>query len=244
MMSSPLYSALTSFLRLLVLQALFVAGFAGLLYQDVATTSAVPPAGSRGSLMEVGPARGDSPPSPLPTRPSEARRSQPPRAALTAAQPLSARGARQATARPRAHAKPSRRPRTTPTGWAALDAALSRLAGSGSHRWVVSKAYGSWGTADWYRNTVYISPSVPARRLYDVAAHEASHLMTAAAYGGDVDAAVKATNAFFGGSGLRGAELAADCMARLLGARWTNYTACHSKAWRSGAARLLKGQRL
>ena len=36
----------------------------------------------------------------------------------------------------------------------------------------MSSRYGHWGTADWYHDTLYISPSVPLRYLYDVAVHE------------------------------------------------------------------------
>jgi hypothetical protein len=114
----------------------------------------------------------------------------------------------------------------------------------GAATWVVSDKYGSWGTADWYRGVVYISPRVPVERLYDVSVHEWSHLLSVRAYGGDVDAATSAMNAFFGGSGLVGAERAADCMALVMGAHWTHYTACKDSGWRAGATRLTKGERL
>jgi hypothetical protein len=135
---------------------------------------------------------------------------------------------------------------TGPTGWAALDSAIARIPGyrPGTARWVVSSRYGHWGTADWYHDTLYISPSVPSGYLYDVAVHEWSHELSVLDYGADVSAAVSAMNRYFGGSGLVGAERAADCMAILQGATWTHYTSCSSSRWRSGAAALLHGHRL
>jgi len=59
-----------------------------------------------------------------------------------------------------------------------------------------------------------------------------------------VDAAVAAMNAAFGGSGLVGAERAADCMSRLQGASWTHYTSCANQGWRASAAKLVAGRRL
>jgi hypothetical protein len=132
------------------------------------------------------------------------------------------------------------------SSWSAdLDAAVHRIPAyhDGDARWVVSSSYGSWGTADWYRGVVYISPRVPRPRLYDVAVHEWSHLLSVRPYA-DVDEAVRAMNSYFGGSGLVGAERAADCMALLQGAQWTHYTPCADPSWRAGAARLLKGARL
>ena len=138
------------------------------------------------------------------------------------------------------------RPSRAPSWSADLDAAIQRIPGyhSGDAQWVVTSSYGSWGTADWYRGIVYISPRVPRERLYDVAVHEWSHLISVRPYDVDVDEAVRAMNSYFGGSGLVGAERAADCMALLLGAQWTHYTPCANASWRAGAARLVKGARL
>lgn len=135
---------------------------------------------------------------------------------------------------------------TGPTGWAPLDAAIARIPTyrPGAAIWLVSNRYGHWGTADWYHATLYIAPSVPVARVYDVAVHEWSHELSVLDYDGDVDAAVKAMNSTFGGSGLVGAERAADCMAKLQGASYTHYTPCLSSDWRRAAARLLAGQRL
>ena len=135
---------------------------------------------------------------------------------------------------------------TGPTGWRALDLAIARIPTyrAGAAVWLVSDRYGHWGTADWYHATLYVSPSVPTDRVYDVAVHEWSHELSVLDYGGDVDAAVAAMNSAFSGSGLVGAERAADCMALLQGATWTHYTSCEDGAWRRAAAKLLAGGRL
>lgn len=147
----------------------------------------------------------------------------------------------------RQHAYHQRGPtRTGPTSWAALNAAIARIPTyhAGSARWIVSNRYGHWGTADWYHDTLYISPAVPTDYLYDVAVHEWSHQLSILDYNGNVDVAVRAMNRYFGGSGLAGAERAADCMARLQGAGWTHYTSCNDRRWRVGAARLMHGRAL
>ena len=86
-----------------------------------------------------------------------------------------------------------------------------------------------------------ISPSVPLRRLDAVVRHEWSHVLQSRAYGGDTPAMLAALDASFGP---RGVEVAADCMARQLGATWTHYTACADPRWRAAAATLLAGRRL
>jgi hypothetical protein len=136
-----------------------------------------------------------------------------------------------------------------PTNWHALNAAIARIPSyvAGRSLWVVSDRYGHWGTADWYHDTLYISPRVPPDRLYDVAVHEWSHELSVLDYAGDVGAAVSAMNNAFGASGsdgLVGAERAADCMAILQGATWTHYTPCTSVSWRQLASRLLHGKPL
>lgn len=133
-----------------------------------------------------------------------------------------------------------------PTSWSALNAAIARIPTyhAGGARWVISTKYGHWGTADWYHDTLYISPNVPDSYLYDVAVHEWSHELSVLDYAGDVEAATTAMNAWFGGSDLVGAERAADCMAILQGADWTHYTPCTDSHWRAGAARLVAGQQL
>jgi hypothetical protein len=80
-----------------------------------------------------------------------------------------------------------------------------------------------------------------------VVRHEYAHVVSMRAYGGDVAAAVAVMNRSFGGPsprGLGGAERAADCMAKALGASWSGYTTCLSPSWRASAARLLSGRPL
>lgn len=127
-----------------------------------------------------------------------------------------------------------------------LERAVARIPGGPDPTisWVLEAQEGHWGTADWYRNVIWISPAVPSGHLYDVVVHEWSHLKSVKSYGGDVGAAMTAMNGYFGGTGLEGAERAADCMARLDGATWTHYTGCDDSRWRAGAARLLRGQQL
>jgi hypothetical protein len=124
--------------------------------------------------------------------------------------------------------------------------AVSRIPGyrTGDAVWSITPSFGHWGVADIYSGVVYLSPRVPANRVYDVVAHEWSHLLSVKAYDGDVNGALDAMNGYFGGSGLVGAERAADCMARQLGATWTHYTPCTSSTWRAGARRLLAHERL
>lgn len=146
-------------------------------------------------------------------------------------------------ARPKVRVTVTRRPTPRLTGKQLMLASVARIPGyqAGTVRWVMSSKYGSWGTADWYRGVIYISPSVPDRRMYDVVAHEWSHLRSVQPYD-SVSEATAAMNRVFGGSGLTGAERAADCMARLLRATWTHYTGCQKSDWRKAAARLLAGR--
>jgi hypothetical protein len=132
------------------------------------------------------------------------------------------------------------------TPGARMQQAIARIPGyrAGDAVWLLTSRYGHWGVADLGTGVIYISPSVPAARMYDVVVHEWSHVLSVRDYGGDVNAAVGAMDHWFGGAGLQGAERAADCMARELGAAWTHYTPCPSAAWRAGARRLLAGQRL
>lgn len=126
-----------------------------------------------------------------------------------------------------------------------MEQAVARIPGyrAGDATWHLIAKDGFWGTADWYNNAVYISPAVPASKIYDVVTHEWSHLLSVRPYD-SVAQATDAMNAYFGGTGVTGAERAADCMARQLGARWTHYTSCTDARWRAGAAKLLARQRL
>ncbi|HET6817877.1 MAG TPA: hypothetical protein VFH66_11680 [Mycobacteriales bacterium] len=133
-----------------------------------------------------------------------------------------------------------------PTAWSALNAAIARIPTyrTGAARWVVSTKYDFWGTADWYHDVLYVDPSVPTDKLYDVAVHEWSHELSVLDYGGDVAAATRAMNTTFGGNGLTGPERAADCMSILQGATWTHYTTCSDAKWRAAASRLIAGRTL
>jgi hypothetical protein len=133
-----------------------------------------------------------------------------------------------------------------PTGWTALNAAIARIPTyhAGQARWVISSRYGHWGTADWYHATMYIAPDVPSDQLFNVVVHEWSHELSVLDYDGNVAAATAAMNKAFGGTGLVGAERAADCMARLQGATWTHYTSCTDQNWRTLAAKLVAGHQL
>lgn len=125
-----------------------------------------------------------------------------------------------------------------------LRASLDRLPGyrPGDAVFQVRRGLPSWGIADLRAGRVYVSSSVPASRMYDVVAHEWSHILSVRAYDGDVAAALAAMRETFGGSGMTGAERAADCMAREVGARWTHYTSCQDDDWRAAARRLLARQ--
>jgi hypothetical protein len=127
----------------------------------------------------------------------------------------------------------------------ALSRAVARIPGYSGHRptrWVLTSRYGHWGATDLASGTVYISPAVPPSRLDDVVRHEWAHVLTIRVYG-SAAATISGLDAYFGGSGMTGAERAADCMARQLGASWTNYTSCSVAAWQRGATRLLQGRR-
>ncbi|MCW2600757.1 MAG: hypothetical protein JWM02_2586 [Frankiales bacterium] len=133
-----------------------------------------------------------------------------------------------------------------PTQRQLLDQAIARIPGyqPGVITWLLQAKDGYWGTADWYHNVIWISPAVPANRMYDVVIHEWSHIKSVQVYGGDVSLAMQEMNRAFGGDNVTGAERAADCMARVRGATWTHYTDCQNSSWRSAASRLLAGQRL
>ena len=133
-----------------------------------------------------------------------------------------------------------------PTSWSALNAVIADIPTyrPGAAEWLVSGRYDFWATADWYQNVIYVNPTVPVERLYDVVVHEWSHLLSVQAYDGNVRRAKRAMNRWFGGRHLVGAERAADCMTRLQGASWTHYTACQKPRWRHGARRLLNGRPL
>jgi hypothetical protein len=133
------------------------------------------------------------------------------------------------------------------SGGSALQRAIARIPGYSAHRpahWVSTSRYGHYGATDLASNNIYISPSVPSSKLDSVVRHEWSHILSVRAYGGSYSAMMSATNRVFGGSGMTGAERAADCMAIQLGASWTHYTSCSNSQWRAAATKLLSGRRL
>lgn len=139
------------------------------------------------------------------------------------------------------------RPRSGgPSSWALLNQAIARIPGypPGVATWVVTARYGHWGATDLRSGRIYISPYVPASRVYDVASHEYGHARAAYDYGWNQQAADAALGAWFGGGTTEARERSADCMAIAQGATWTTYTPCQNEHWRQGARILLAGQRL
>jgi hypothetical protein len=132
-----------------------------------------------------------------------------------------------------------------PTSWASLNAAIARIPSyrSGWARWALQNS-DVCATADWHQGVIYVSPTTPQTKLYDVVVHEWSHILQVRAYDGDVEATNASLNKYFGGSGNLGAEYAADCMAILQGATWTHYTDCSNERWVAGARDLLAGNRV
>jgi hypothetical protein len=130
-----------------------------------------------------------------------------------------------------------------------LQASVQRLPNyfPGIVHWKLSTSSRHYGTTDWVTNTITISAFTPVNLLYSVIAHEWSHEIQAFVYHRDFWGIVRSMNRHFGGggsSGQRGVEYAADCMARLMGATWTDYTSCQNRKWRHSAKRLLKGHAL
>lgn len=133
-----------------------------------------------------------------------------------------------------------------PTSWTLLNQAIARIPNyrSGVATWVVTNRYGHWGATDLATGDIYISPTIPASKVYAVASHEYAHARTSYNYGWNLLAANTALNAWFGGGDVTARERAADCMAIALGATWTNYTSCQNAHWRQGSRILLAGRRL
>lgn len=112
-------------------------------------------------------------------------------------------------------------------------------------KWVVWPGLRSYGLTERYTGTVYLSPRIPRRLLYSVVVHEWGHVISTYGYGRDLRAADDAVLRWFGGGSPTVAiERAADCVARLLGARWTHYTSCANERWRLGARYLFVGWKL
>jgi hypothetical protein len=133
-----------------------------------------------------------------------------------------------------------------PTSWTLLNQAIARIPNhrSGVATWFVTNRYGHWGATDLANGDIYISPNIPASKVYAVASHEYAHARTLYNYGWNLRAANVALNAWFGGGDVAARERSADCMAIAEGATWTNYTSCQNEHWRQGARILLAGKRL
>ena len=113
----------------------------------------------------------------------------------------------------------------------------------GLARWVVKPGLRNYGLTNRQTSTVYLSPRIPRRLLYSVIVHEWGHVISTHAYG-SIRASNEAFMRWFGGSAAIANERAADCIARLLGARWTHYTACANDHWHLGARYLAVGWQL
>jgi hypothetical protein len=116
-----------------------------------------------------------------------------------------------------------------------VDAAVARVPGASSATWIVQDR-GAWGATDLGAGVVYIAPRTPASRVLDVVRHEWVHVQQGRVYGGMAPA--RDALAPWGGI-----ELVADCGAKALGARWTNYIKRCSPAQTAAARNILAGQR-
>jgi hypothetical protein len=115
----------------------------------------------------------------------------------------------------------------------------------GIARWEVVPDLAVYGVTRLRTRTVYLSPRIPRTLLYSVVAHEWGHVISTYAYGGDLRVSQQAFKAWFGGGSMSTAtERAADCIAVLLGATWTHYTACRDEHRRLGALYLANGMQL
>lgn len=121
------------------------------------------------------------------------------------------------------------------TGWPALDAAIQRIPHyyPGIAHWHVADR-GAWGATQLDTGDIWIAPRTPLEDLYSVAVHEYGHAITGHLYGGFYPAQ-NAADALFGQQGEYGLEVEADCMARVEGATFTNYTPCANNTWRAYA---------
>lgn len=162
------------------------------------------------------------------------------------------KAAKQRAARSAARARTNTVAAPARTSWPALNQAIARIPGyrEGIARWHVTSRYGHYGITDANQPgaaNIYISPTVPASKLYSVAAHEYGHAVVIANYGtgyGPYTEYSRDMVNWFGGDRVTGLERAADCIALRLGATWTNYTGCSDGRWQEGARILLRGGRL
>lgn len=105
------------------------------------------------------------------------------------------------------------RPAAQKTDFAVLlRQAISQVPGAVSTKWIV-KDLGAWGSTHFPSCTVYIAPRTPEHRLLDVIRHEWGHVKQCRRWG-TIESAQTAVGNI---------EVNADCIARLLGAKWTHY---------------------
>jgi len=110
--------------------------------------------------------------------------------------------------------------------------------------WRIYPGLANYGVTNLVTHTVYLSPRIPRRLIYSVVAHEWGHVISTYAYNGDLSAAGRAFQHWYGGSMETAFERAADCVAVQLGATWTHYTSCTDSHWRYGARYLAVGWQL
>ena len=135
---------------------------------------------------------------------------------------------------------------TAPSFEQAMHEAVARIPWyrPGVATWVVYPRLANYGVTDRERRVIYISPRTPRALLYSVVAHEWGHVISTTGYA-NLSAADAAVTRWFGiPSASRAIEIAADCIARDLGATWTHYTACTDRHWRYGARYLMVGWQL
>ena len=218
-------------------------------FATVATANAAPAAAAHAPVAASAPAVAMAPPAPVRVKPVVTHKPTPkptPKPVVHHVAPKPSPTATHRTTSPSPSPTATRTSSTSSlTPEQRMMRAVAQIPGyrSGDALWVM-RHQSSWGLALMGGGTVYISTTVPADKMYDVVSHEWSHLLSVRAYSNDVNAATSAMNDWFGGTGLTGSERAADCMAKLLGAHWTNYTPCTNTRWIAGAKRLVAGQRL
>ncbi|SDI76910.1 hypothetical protein SAMN05444157_0070 [Frankineae bacterium MT45] len=129
------------------------------------------------------------------------------------------------------------------TSWPALNAAIARIPNL-HPQWVhfIVADKGAWGATNLSTGTVYIAPRAPVADLYSIVVHEYAHVIQGRLYG-NMAGAIAGLRPQFGNAGERTIEYAADCVARLEGATWTDYTSCTNPAWRRAAQALLNLRR-
>lgn len=91
-----------------------------------------------------------------------------------------------------------------------------------------------WGVTPHDTDTVFVSPRTPVSRVADVMRHESGHIRMTRVYG-------SASKAYEGLKAYGGWEAVADCVARLIGARWTNYVTSCTAPMTTAARAILNG---